>query len=405
MAFRSAETSRGLMTDITCTACQDELADCLDAGTEPEGALAEHLLGCAECQSSWLQLRHVWQAMRPEGLELSPAVQARLLAYAAAHAPGGQPLTEPAPSRPIGRWFWTAFAVALAVVVWKVGTVPEPTRAAPPEAAKVAEVDPAPAAARAPLPNSEAAARSVALDEAAPANPSPAAEIAAVEEKPAPRAGEGAPSLAVAPSAAEHAPSSKAKAEMPNTDAEAPKMAASAASRAPRLRADSLKEDAIGVEAGAASDSVAGVAAAPDADEAAAVRAAAPAGRAAVREGRAAAAAPPAPVVVGGSQPASVPALDPATRSALDTLLWSAEPASNGWAQLRTAAAASSLRGFEAILASCGADTRLCDGAALGAGALRAASKRADATPLLQRAARSDVGAVAAAARRLLAGP
>jgi hypothetical protein len=98
------------------------------------------------------------------------------------------------------------------------------------------------------------------------------------------------------------------------------------------------------------------------------------------------------------------PSLDQTTRAALDTLLRSAEPAAVGWAQLRTAAAASSLRGFEALLASCGADTRLCDGAALGAGALRAASKRADATPLLQRAARSEVDAVAAAARRLLAG-
>jgi hypothetical protein len=190
---------------------------------------------------------------------------------------------------------------------------------------------------------------------------------------------------------------------MPNTDAEAPKMAASAASRAPRLRAESRVEDALGGEAATRADRVAGIAASPDTDEAAApaVRAAAPAGRAAEREARAVAAAP---VVVGGSQPAAAPSLDQTTRSALDTLLRSAEPAANGWAQLRTAAAASSLRGFEVLLASCGADTRLCDGAALGAGALRAASRRADATPLLQRAARSEVDAVAAAARRLLAG-
>jgi len=391
------------MTKFDCTSCQDALADCLDAETQPTGDLAAHLAECTECAAAWSQLQQAWSVLRPQGLALSAEAQARVLAYAAAHLPGAESRVEAAPSRPIGRWFWAAFALALALVVWKVGTVPEPTRAAPPETAKVAEVEPGPAVLREPLPRSEAAARSVALDEAAPANPSPAAEVAAVEEKPAPDAEEGIASPAASPRAEEQAPSSKAKAEMPNTDAEAPKMAASAASRAPRVRAESVIEDALGGEAATRSDRVAGIAAAPDADEAAApaVRAAAPAGRAATREARAEAAAP---VVAGGSQPSPAPSLDQTTRAALDTLLRSAEPAANGWAQLRTAAAASSLRGFEALLASCGADTRLCDGAALGAGALRAASKRADATPLLQRAARSEVDAVAAAARRLLAG-
>ncbi len=404
MAFRSAETYRGNMTDNTCTACQDALADCLDAGSEPDGTLALHLAGCSDCRVAWSQLRQVWQAMRPEGLELSPAVQARLLAYAAAHAPGVERVTEAAPSRPIGRWFWAAFAVALAVVVWKVGTVPEPTRAAPPEAAKVAQIEPAPAAAREPLPAADGEARSVALEEAAPAGPSPAAEVAAVDEKPAPRSAERLPPPAAQPSPAERAEVSKAKAEMAQSVEQAPKMAASAATRAPRLRAERQMEDAMGGEVGAASDSVAGMAAAPDADEAAAptVRAAAPAGRAAEREARAVAAAP---VVAGGSQPSAVPSLDTATRAALDTLLRAGGSGAEGWSQLRAAAAASSLRGFEAVLASCGADTHLCDGAALGAGALRAASRRSDATPLLQRASRSEVGAVASAARRLLAGP
>jgi len=392
------------MTKFDCTSCQDAMADCLDAETQPTGDLVAHLAECTACAAAWSQLQQAWSLLRPEGLALSAEAQSRVLAYAAAHVPGVERVTEAAPNRPIGRWFWAAFALALALVVWKVGSEPEPTRAASPEAAKVAQIEPAPAAAREPLPRSEAAARSVALDEAAPANPSPAAEVAAVEEKPAPRAEEGIASPAASPRAEEQAPSSKAKAEMPNTDAEAPKMAASPASRAPRLRAERQMEDAMGGEVGAASDSVAGMAAAPDADEAAApaVRAAAPAGRAAEREARAEAAAP---VVVGGAQAAAAPSLDPATRAALDTLLRAGGSGAEGWPQLRAAAAASSLRGFEALLASCGADTRLCDGAALGAGALRAASRRADATPLLQRAARSEVGAVASAARRLLAGP
>ncbi|NQW63040.1 MAG: hypothetical protein HQ461_09445 [Deltaproteobacteria bacterium] len=390
------------MTKFDCTSCQDALADCLDAETQPTGDLAAHLAECTECAAAWSQLQQAWSVLRPQGLSLSAEAQARVLAYAAAHLPGAESRVEAAPSRPIGRWFWAAFALALALVVWKVGTVPEPTRAAPPETAKVAEVEPGPAVMREPLPRSEAAARSVALDEAAPANPSPSAEVAAVDDKPAPRAEEGIASPAASPSAAEQAPSSKAKAEMPNTDAESPKMAASAASRAPRVRSESQVEDALGGEAATRSDRVAGIAAAPDADEAPTVRAAAPAGRAAEREARAVAAAP---VVAGGSQPSAAPSLDQTTRAAIDTLLRSAEPAAVGWSQLRSAAAASSLRGFEALLASCGADTRLCDGAALGTGALRAASKRADATPLLQRAARSEVGAVADAARRLLAGP
>ena len=403
MAFRSAETYRGNMTDITCTACQDALADCLDAGSEPDGTLAAHLAGCSDCRVAWSQLRQVWQAMRPEGLELSPAIQARLLAYAAAHAPGVERVTESAPSRPIGRWFWAAFALALALVVWKAGSVPEATRAAPPEAAKVAQIDPAPAAAREPLPNAEAAARSVALEEVTAPTPTAAAEVAVVDEKPAPQAAER-PSAASAlvPRATERAEEAKAKSEMAQSVEQAPKMAASAAARAPRLRAEKQMEDAMGGEVGAASDSVSGIAATPDEAAAPTVRAAAPAGRAAEREARAVAAAP---VVAGGSQPSAVPSLDTATRAALETLLRAGGSGAEGWSQLRAAAVASSLRGFEAVLASCGADTHLCDGAALGAGALRAASRRADATPLLQRAARSEVGAVASAARRLLAGP
>jgi hypothetical protein len=391
------------MTKFDCTSCQDALADCLDAERQPTGDLAAHLAECTDCSAAWSQLQQAWSQLRPEGLALSAEAQARVLAYAAAHLPGAASRVEAAPSRPIGRWFWAAFALALALVIWKVGSVPEPMRAAPPEAGKVAQVDPAPAAERPPLPSAEASARAVSQEEAAAERPRAAAEVAAVDEKPAPQAGEGAPPPAAPLRAAEQTPSSKAKAELTKGGDEAPKMAASAASRAPRLREESAMEDALVGEAGAGADSVAGIAIAPDAEQAAApaVRAAAPAGRAAEREARALAAAP---VVVGGSQPASAPSLDQTTRSALDTLLRSAEPAENGWAQLRSAAAASSLRGFEALLASCGADTRLCDGAALGAGALRAASRRADATPLLQRAARSEVGAVAAAARRLLAG-
>jgi len=390
------------MTQFDCTSCQDALADCLDAETQPAGDLAAHLSECTACAAAWAQFQQAWSALRPEGLVLSSEAQSRVLAYAAAHLPGPESRVEAAPSRPIGRWFWAAFALALALVVWKVGSVPEPTRAAPAEAAKVAEVTlPTP---REPLPNAEAAARSVSREEAAAERPRAAAEVAAVDEKPAPRAEEGIASPAASPPAEEQAPSSKAKAEMSKDGEEALKMAASAASRAPRLRAEAIQEDALGGEAATRSDRVAGIAVAPDTDEAAAptVRAAAPAGRAAEREAPAAAAAP---VVGGGSQPAAAPSLDQTTRSALDTLLRAAAPAAVGWSQLRAAAAASSLRGFEALLASCGADTHLCDGAALGAGALRAASRRADATPLLQRAARSEVGAVAAAARRLLAGP
>ena len=392
------------MTKFDCTSCQDAMADCLDAETQPTGDLAAHLAECTACAAAWSQLQQAWSVLRPEGLALSAEAQSRVLAYAAAHAPAVERVAEAAPSRPIGRWFWAAFALALALVVWKVGSVPEPTRAAPPEAAKVAQLEPAPAAAPEPLPAADGEARSVALEEAAPAGPSPAAEVAAVDEKPAPRSAERLPPPAAQPSPAEPAEVSKAKAEMAQSVERAPKMAASAATRAPRLRAERQMEDAMGGEVGAASDSVAGMAAVPDAEEAAAptVRAAAPAGRAAEREARAKAAAP---VVAGGSQPAAVPSLDPATRAALDTLLRAGGSGAEGWPQLRAAAAASSLRGFEALLASCGADTHLCDGAALGAGALRAASRRADATPLLQRAARSEVGAVASAARRLLAGP
>jgi hypothetical protein len=401
MAFRSAEPYRGNMTDNSCTACQDALADCLDAGTEPDGPLALHLAGCSDCRAAWSQLRQLWQAMRPEGLELSPAVQARLLAYAAAHAPGVERVAEAAPSRPIGRWFWAAFAVALAVVVWKVGTVPEPTRAASPEVAKMAQVDPAPAVARQPLPSSEASARSVSREEIAAERPRAAAEVVfEADEKPAPEPAER-PSAASAlvPRASERAEVSKAKAEVARPSSEAPKMAASAP-LVPRTRGESLQEEALSAEAAAESDSVAGVVPAPAAN---AASGAAPAGRAAVRESRAAAAAPSAPVAVGGSQSAA-PALDQPTRAALDTLLQAGGSGAAGWSQLRSATSSSSLRAFEAVLASCGSDAHLCDGAALGAGALRAAARRADATPLLQRAARSEVGAVAAAARRLLAG-
>lgn len=402
MAFRSADPYRGNMTDNSCTACQDALADCLDAGTEPDGPLAQHLAGCADCRAAWSQLRQVWQAMRPEGLELSPAVQARLLAYAAAHAPGVERVAEAAPSRPIGRWFWAAFAVALAVVIWKVGTVPEPTRAAPPEAAKLAQVDPAPAVARPPLPSAEVSARSVSREEVAAERPRAAAEVVfEADEKPAPEPAER-PSAASAlvPRGSERAEVSKAKAEVARPSAEAPKMAASAP-LVPRMRGESLQENAMAAEAAAASDSVAGVVPPPAAN---APSGAAPAGRAAVRGSRATAAAPSAPAVTGGSQ-SGAPALDQSTRAALDTLLQAAESGAAGWSQLRSATSSSSLRGFEAVLAACGPDARLCDGAALGAGALRAAARRADATPLLQRAARSEVDAVAVDARRLLAGP
>ena len=389
------------MTKFDCTSCQDALADCLDAETQPTGDLAAHLAECTECSAAWSQLQQAWSVLRPEGLALSAEAQARVLAYAAAHAPGVERVTEAAPSRPIGRWFWAAFAVALAVVVWKVGTVPEPTRAAPPEAAKMAQVEPAPAAARPPLPSSEASARSVSREEVAAEPTRAAAEVVfEADEKPAPEPAER-PSVASAlvPRASERAEVSKAKAELARPSSEAPKMAASAP-LVPRTRAESLQEDAMAAEAAAASDSVAGVVPAPAAN---AASGAAPAGRAAVRESRAAASAPAAPVVAGGSQPAA-PALDQPTRAALDTLLQAGGSGAAGWSQLRSATSSSSLRGFEALLASCGADTRLCDGAALGAGALRAAARRADATPLLQRAARSEVTAVASAARRLLAG-
>lgn len=389
------------MTKFDCTSCQDALADCLDAETQPTGDLAAHLAECTECSAAWSQLQQAWSVLRPEGLALSAEAQARVLAYAAAHAPGVERVTEAAPSRPIGRWFWAAFAVALAVVVWKVGTVPEPTRAAPPEAAKMAQVEPAPAAARPPLPSSEASARSVSREEVAAEPTRAAAEVVfEADEKPAPEPAER-PSVASAlvPRASERAEVSKAKAELARPSSEAPKMAASAP-LVPRTRAESLQEDAMAAEAAAASDSVAGVVPPSAANGASG---AAPAGRAAVRESRAAASAPAAPVVAGGSQPAA-PALDQPTRAALDTLLQAGGSGAAGWSQLRAAATASSLRGFEALLASCGADTRLCDGAALGAGALRAAARRADATPLLQRAARSEVSAVASAARRLLAG-
>ena len=381
------------MTKFDCTSCQDALADCLDAETQPTGDLAAHLAECTECSAAWSQLQQAWSVLRPEGLALSAEAQARVLAYAAAHAPGVERVTEAAPSRPIGRWFWAAFAVALAVVVWKVGTVPEPTRAAPPEAAKMAQVEPAPAAARPPLPSSEASARSVSREEIAAERPRAAAEVVfEADEKPAPEPAER-PSVASAlvPRASERAEVSKAKAELARPSSEAPKMAASAP-LVPRTRAESLQEDAMAAEAAAASDSVAGVVPPPAANGASG---AAPAGRAAVRESRAAASAPSAPVVAGGSQPAA---------PALDTLLQAGGSGAAGWSQLRSATSSSSLRGFEALLASCGADTRLCDGAALGAGALRAAARRADATPLLQRAARSEVTAVASAARRLLAG-
>jgi hypothetical protein len=389
------------MTKFDCTSCQDALADCLDAETQPTGDLAAHLAECTACSAAWSQLQQAWSVLRPEGLALSAEAQARVLAYAAAHAPGVERVTEAAPSRPIGRWFWAAFAVALAVVVWKVGTVPEPTRAAPPEAAKMAQVEPAPAAARPPLPSSEASARSVSREEIAVEPTRAAAEVVfEADEKPAPEPAER-PSAAAAlvPRAAERAEVSKAKAEVARPSSEAPKMAASAP-LVPRTRAESLQEDATAAEAAAASDSVAGVVPPPAAN---AASGAAPAGRAAVRESRAAASAPSAPVVAGGSQPAA-PALDQPTRAALDTLPQAGGSGAAGWSQLRAAATASSLRGFEALLASCGADTRLCDGAALGAGALRAVARRADATPLLQRAARSEVSAVASAARRLLAG-
>jgi fused signal recognition particle receptor len=393
------------MTKFDCTSCQDALADCLDAERQPTGDLAAHLAECTDCSAAWSQLQQAWSQLRPEGLALSAEAQARVLAYAAAHLPGAASRVEAAPSRPIGRWFWAAFALALALVIWKVGSVPEPMRAAPPEAGKVAQVDPAPAAERPPLPNAEASARAVSQEEGAAERPRPAAEVAAVDEKPAPRAEEGIASPAAPLRAAEQAPSSKAKAEASKEGDEAPRMAASAASRAPRLREEIAMEDALGGEAGAGADRVAGITAAPDTDEAAApaVRAAAPAGRAAVRESRAAVSAPSAPAAVAGSQSAP-PALDQATRAALDTLLQAGGSGAAGWSQLRSAASSSSLRGFEAVLASCGPDARLCDGAALGAGALRAAARRADATPLLQRAARSEVGAVAADARRLLAG-
>lgn len=389
------------MTKFDCTSCQDALADCLDAETQPTGDLAAHLAECTACSAAWSQLQQAWSVLRPEGLALSAEAQARVLAYAAAHAPGVERVTEAAPSRPIGRWFWAAFAVALAVVVWKVGTVPEPTRAAPPEAAKMAQVEPAPAAARPPLPSSEASARSVSREEVAAEPTRAAAEVVfEADEKPAPEPAER-PSVASAlvPRASERAEVSKAKAELARPSSEAPKMAASAP-LVPRTRAESLQEDAMAAEAAAASDSVAGVVPPPAANGASG---AAPAGRAAVRESRAAASAPSAPVVAGGSQPAA-PALDQPTRAALDTLLQAGGSGAAGWSQLRSATSSSSLRGFEALLASCGADTRLCDGAALGAGALRAAARRADATPLLQRAARSEVSAVASAARRLLAG-
>lgn len=389
------------MTKFDCTSCQDALADCLDAETQPTGDLAAHLAECTECSAAWSQLQQAWTVLRPEGLVLSAEAQARVLAYAAAHLPGAESRVEAAPSRPIGRWFWAAFAVALAVVVWKVGTVPEPTRAAPPEAAEVAQVEPAPAAARPPLPNSAASARSVLREEVAAEPTRATAEVVfEADEKPAPEPAEPPSSAsALVPRAAERAEVSKAQAELARPSAEAPKMAASAP-LVPRMRGESLQEDALAAEAAAASDSVAGVVPAPAAN---AASGAAPAGRAAVRESRAAVSAPSAPAAVAGSQSAP-PALDQATRAALDTLLQAGGSGAAGWSQLRSATSSSSLRGFEAVLASCGADTRLCDGAALGAGALRAAARRADATPLLQRAARSEVDAVAADARRLLAG-
>lgn len=384
------------MTPLDCNTCQDALADCLDAESQPSAEVAQHLAECAACAADWSNLQQAWRALRPEGLTLSAAAQERVRAYAVAHAPpipGAEPVIE---RKPLGRWFWGAFAVALALVVWKFGPVSEPQNpAAPASEPVVAEAMLAPMPE--PTPVAAGSAQQVAV---AQAEATGSGAVAAVLPAPQLRA-EAPQPRAVAPDRS----ATRAKEEIAMVAPSAPAAPREAEKARSRVRSEAMAESDVVAQAAEEASSPARAAtggaellgAAP-----------APAAKAAVREGRAAASAPSLEAATSDRAAVAAnvsPGLDAGTRAALAGLAAQATASGPGWARLRAVSAAPSLAAFESILAGCGNDTLLCDGAALGAGAMRAAVRRADATPLLQRAARSSSGAVAAAARRILTGP
>lgn len=396
MALHPLDHHRGFMTQLDCTTCQDALADCLDAGVAPSGEAASHLAGCAACTQAWVSLQEAWTALRPEGLALSSEAQARVLAYAAAHVPAGEVAPVVTAKRPFGGWFWGVFALALALVLWKFAPAGSDAPVEPKASTEVAVIDlpvgDKPADEKlAERPARSGSAEPVALraEEAV----APAAGVAPAPAEPA-----RASKLASPPAQAAAARPEVAKEEV-RLPLQEPSVALVEGSRA-RLRSAAAEADDRPMAAApepASSRAEQALAAAPM------PRAAAP--KAAVRESVGGAAAGNS--VSDGTRavaPAAEapPALEPGVRAAIFAL--AAEMEGGSGSRLRAALGAPSAAAFESVLSGCGAEALLCDGAALGAGAMRASARRADATPLLQRAARSANPAIAAAARRLLSG-
>lgn len=384
------------MNQHDCTSCQDELADCLDAGLTPSGELETHLAGCTACAQAWVSLQEAWTALRPEGFTLSAEAQARVMAYAAAHVSSPAAAPAVAAQRPFGGWFWGVFAVALALVIWKFTPAGSDVPAASKPSAEVAVIEP-PADEK--LATGPSAQREIPSGSAKPAvapagDPVASAPVPATESLEAVRASKMA------------APSAK-RAEVAKEEA---KQAAIAPGQEPAVALAESSQSRLRSAAAEADDRPMAVAPAqepvrPSQSVAAAPLPRATAPKAASREEVGAVAL--GNVVSDGARAVAPseeapPALDSAVRAAITAL--AADRQGGGWSRLRAAVVAPSVASFEAVLAGCGADALLCDGAALGAGAMRASARRADATPLLQRAARSADPAVAAAARRLLAG-
>ena len=373
------------MTEMNCTACQEALEDCLDTEQPLDDALARHLAGCDACRQSWAFLQASRRAFASEPARLSAEGRARVLAYAAAHAPAQAGAAAVVERRPRVWWFWGLSMAVLALLLWRWSA--EPTVAPPRTEAGTAMAHAVPRS----LPPTEATALT-----GTPSGPTATVNTAAPDERseevPAPKEDAAAALPVARPLRGE--PSETVLAER-----ERPSMKAASEPSAPvqeevAVEAQNSPMVAMG---GAAADSVA-VAPSPAPTKAAAPTvAAAPRARAEVAMERDARPELPSRLAT------PAPSLDPETRKLLVALSASSTATGQGWTLLRAAAAAPRLSTFESVVASCAGDALLCEAAALGAGAMRLAAGRSDATPLLQRAAASADAAVASAARRLLA--
>jgi hypothetical protein len=105
------------LTDFGCARMRREISESAHGGTWPDGQLAEHLRGCADCRAAWegqQDLARHLAVLRRERLALRPATERRaalMREFEARHR-----------KSPVQRWTW---AVAMAAgLVLMAGVAP-----------------------------------------------------------------------------------------------------------------------------------------------------------------------------------------------------------------------------------------------------------------------------------------